>query len=81
MIRARDHAGKQVSIGYQWSFSEAIGELKADVAAGLFGEPLRFKTLNGIIESSGMASLNLPEVSILRRPEGTGLYSNRSTKF
>jgi predicted dehydrogenase len=45
MIDARDKAGKQVSIGYQWSFSSAIGSLKRDVMAGLFGAPKRLRTL------------------------------------
>jgi predicted dehydrogenase len=44
MIRARDKAGKQVSIGYQWSFSVAIQALKRDIASGLFGKPRRLKT-------------------------------------
>jgi predicted dehydrogenase len=45
MIRARRSAKKQVSIGYQWSFSSAIQALKHDISSGLFGEPRRFKTL------------------------------------
>ena len=45
LIAARDKAGKFVYIGYQWSFSKAIEELKADISAGLFGKPLNLKTL------------------------------------
>ena len=45
MIRARDAAGKLVSIGYQWSFSEAILALKQDILAGRFGHPRRMKTI------------------------------------
>jgi predicted dehydrogenase len=45
MIDARDRAQKQVSIGYQWSFSLAIQALKHDIATGLFGKPKRLKTL------------------------------------
>jgi predicted dehydrogenase len=45
MIAARDKAQKQVSIGYQWSFSVAIQALKRDIASGLFGKPKRLKTL------------------------------------
>lgn len=45
LIAARDRAGKFVYIGYQWSFSKAIEELKADISAGLFGKPLNLKTL------------------------------------
>jgi len=44
MIEARDKAGKQVAIGYQWSFSAPIQRLKQDIIAGKFGKPKRFKT-------------------------------------
>ena len=42
---AAQRAGKFVMIGYQWSYSTAIGKLKADVLSGLFGEPKFLKTL------------------------------------
>lgn len=45
MIRARDAAGRFVSIGYQWSFTETIQGLKRDIRAGLFGAPVRLKTV------------------------------------
>ena len=45
MKHARDAAGKLVSIGYQWSFSQAIGDLKADILAGRFGRPKRLRAL------------------------------------
>lgn len=45
MLLSRDGANRKVAIGYQWSFSDAIQNLKADVRAGLFGKPKRFKTL------------------------------------
>ncbi len=45
MLAARDAAGRFVSIGYQWSFTETIQQLKHDIAAGLFGAPVRFKTI------------------------------------
>lgn len=45
MIAARDKAGRNVFIGYQWSFSTQIQSLKADIASGRFGKPLCFKTL------------------------------------
>lgn len=37
--------GKQVSVGYQWSHSQAIGDLKRDVLAGHYGKILRMKTI------------------------------------
>jgi predicted dehydrogenase len=45
MSRARDAAGKQVAIGYQWSFSAAIHRLKADIQAGAVGRPKRMRCL------------------------------------
>ncbi len=45
MIKARDKSGKWVMIGYQWSYSEAIQSLKRDILEGLFGKPVRLKTL------------------------------------
>ncbi|MDQ3441806.1 MAG: Gfo/Idh/MocA family oxidoreductase, partial [Planctomycetota bacterium] len=45
MRRARDHAGRQVAIGYQWSFSPAIQRLKTDIRENVFGAPKRLKTL------------------------------------
>jgi len=38
-------SGKIVSVGYQWSFSEAVGALKGDIISGLLGAPLELKTL------------------------------------
>ena len=46
-FRMRDavaDSGRFLEIGYQWSFSETIQRLKADVLAGRFGAPLRAKT-------------------------------------
>ena len=45
LILTRDRAGRFVMIGYQWSYSTAIQALKADILAGLFGQPVRFSTL------------------------------------
>ena len=45
MIEARDKYGKFVAIGYQWSHSEAIQSLKKDIIAGLFGRPVRLKSI------------------------------------
>ena len=45
MIKARDEAGKFVAIGYQWSFSKAIQDLKKDIIDGVYGAPKRFKTV------------------------------------
>jgi len=45
LIEARDKAGKFVFIGYQWSHSDAILDLKRDIMAGVFGKPILLKTL------------------------------------
>ncbi|HSV16743.1 MAG TPA: Gfo/Idh/MocA family oxidoreductase [Tepidisphaeraceae bacterium] len=45
MLSARDRAGKLVAIGYQWSYSKAIGELKADILAGKLARPRRLKCI------------------------------------
>ncbi len=45
LIRLRDQSGKFVAIGYQWSFSPAMLELKKDVMEGRFGRAIRLETL------------------------------------
>lgn len=45
MIENRDRAGRWVAIGYQWSHSSSIRQLKQDIQAGLFGRPRRLKSL------------------------------------
>jgi predicted dehydrogenase len=45
LIEARDRSGRWVMIGYQWSYSSAIRDLKRDILAGLFGRPLRLAAL------------------------------------
>jgi predicted dehydrogenase len=45
MIRYRDQAGKLVGIGYQWSYNDAILNLKRDILSGKFGRPLRMKSI------------------------------------
>lgn len=45
MMEARDMAGKWVAIGYQWSFSTVIQELKKDIQKGIFGKAKRLSCL------------------------------------
>jgi predicted dehydrogenase len=45
MTAASRETGKFVAIGYQWSFSDAIQQLKADIQAGLLGAPVQLKTV------------------------------------
>ena len=40
-----ESSDKFIAIGYQWSFSEAIGKLKRDVKSGKLGKPLMLKGL------------------------------------
>lgn len=45
LVAARNQTGKWVEVGYQWSFSDAIRNLKSDILKGKFGKPLRMKTI------------------------------------
>lgn len=45
MIKASEQSGKFLAIGYQWSFSNAIIELKKDIINGVFGKPKKLKTI------------------------------------
>ncbi len=45
LIRIKNETGLFVEVGYQWSFSEAIQDLRKDLLAGEFGKPLRMKTI------------------------------------
>jgi predicted dehydrogenase len=45
LIEAREKANKFVMIGYQWSHSDAILEMKRDILDGVYGKPEFLKTL------------------------------------
>ena len=45
MIDAEACSGRAVAVGFQWSFTEPIRQLKADIQRGDFGKPVRFKSL------------------------------------
>ena len=45
IIETRDQTGKFVAIGFDWSHSPAIHNLKKDVISGVFGKPIRLKTI------------------------------------
>ncbi len=45
MIAAARAARMSLAIGFQWSYSAAILDLKTDLMAGRYGRPVRFKTL------------------------------------
>lgn len=45
IIDVRDRVGLPVSIGYQWSHSEAILALKQDILDGKLGKPLTMRTI------------------------------------
>jgi len=45
LIQTARNAASWCMIGYQWSFSRAIQELKRDIRKGLFGKARRLKTL------------------------------------
>ena len=39
-----EKTGKKLGVGFQWSFSDTMLSLKKDIAAGVLGRPLFFKT-------------------------------------
>jgi len=45
LIQAAKNTGKLVAVGYQWSFSQAIQDLKKDIGRGLLGRAQRMKTM------------------------------------
>jgi len=45
MIAARDRFRREVVVGFQWCFSDAVRRLKQDILNGVFGKPVRLKTL------------------------------------
>jgi predicted dehydrogenase len=45
MIRADRESGRLIGIGYQWSFSDAVQALKADIRRGTFGRPKRLRSI------------------------------------
>ena len=45
LIKKKNKSGKFVMVGYQWSFSEGIQDLKRDILERRFGNPLRIKAL------------------------------------
>lgn len=45
MAEVRDRSGKFLAIGYQWSFADAMLELKQDILSGKLGRPKCLKTL------------------------------------
>lgn len=44
-MEAERDSGRFVAIGYNWSFTDSIQALKADILRGRFGRPLRLKSL------------------------------------
>lgn len=44
MTEARDRARKLVAVGYQWSFSSAVQNLKRDIQQGRYGRATRLRT-------------------------------------
>lgn len=45
LIEALEFSTQWIEIGYQWSFTTAIRNLKQDILDGLFGRPIRARTL------------------------------------
>ncbi len=45
LLEISEKYNKWVEVGYQWSFSNAITELKRDILLGVYGKPEVFKTI------------------------------------
>ncbi len=45
MMDAETRSGHSVAVGFQWSFTAPICQLKKDILRGDFGKPVRFKSL------------------------------------
>lgn len=45
LLSIRGQSDRWVMIGYQWSYSSAIRELKKDILSGIYGKPKRMKSL------------------------------------
>ncbi|MBQ7922372.1 MAG: Gfo/Idh/MocA family oxidoreductase, partial [Clostridia bacterium] len=45
MLEAEKETGLFLAIGYQWSYSDAIRKLKADILNGVLGKPEEFRTM------------------------------------
>lgn len=45
MKKAEEASQAFVGIGYQWSYSDAIVNLKKDILAGMYGKPVRLKNI------------------------------------
>lgn len=45
MIETRDRTGKFLAIGFNWSFTPSVQQLKADILSGKFGKAKRLKSL------------------------------------
>ncbi|MFC4401840.1 Gfo/Idh/MocA family protein [Gracilibacillus xinjiangensis] len=45
MIDTRNRTNKLLAIGFNWSFTESVQQLKQDILSGLFGQPIQMKSL------------------------------------
>ncbi|CAM4139577.1 Gfo/Idh/MocA family protein [Lederbergia lenta] len=45
MMDTRDRTGKFLAIGFNWSFTPAVQQLKRDILDGAFGKPKRLKSI------------------------------------
>ncbi len=68
MGAAAGEAGRMLAIGYQWSFSQAVQELKEDIGSGMLGRPRRFRTL--VLWPRDDAYYSRPWAGKLKDPDG-----------
>lgn len=74
--KAQEEAGKFVYIGYQWSFSDAITNLKKDIKYGKFGKLIEMKTLILRPRDREYFARGVGWAGKIKMPDGTPVYDS-----
>ncbi len=74
-VAARDRAGREVAIGYQWCYSTAVQTLKADILSGRFGAPRWMATLASWPRSEVYYDRNA-WAGAIQLPDGTWVFDS-----
>ncbi|MBQ2889867.1 MAG: Gfo/Idh/MocA family oxidoreductase [Clostridia bacterium] len=76
ILKAKEKAEKFVYIGYQWSFSDAITNLKKDIADGKFGKLIEMKTLILRPRDREYFARGVGWAGKIKMPDGTPVYDS-----
>ncbi len=76
LLDAEKTSGKKVCIGYQWSWSEAILALKADIQAGKYGTPTDWRTMVLWPRDFAYYKRGTGWAGRITSPDGTPLYDS-----